>query len=146
MRRVAPDGPVYQAGTLSGNPLAMAAGLATLQALADGSAYAALERASAMLADGLRTAAAQAGVPLQVARVGSMLCPFFRSQPVHNYEQALACDTAGYAKFFGAMLDRGVLLPPSAFETWFLSTAHDTAAVEQTLAAAREAFAAVGRP
>jgi glutamate-1-semialdehyde 2,1-aminomutase len=146
MRRVAPDGPVYQAGTLSGNPLAMAAGLATLEALADGSAYATLERTSVKLAEGLRDAAARAGVPLQVARVGSMLCPFFSSQPIHNYEQALACDTAAYAKFFGAMLDRGVMLPPSAFETWFVSTAHDNAAIEQTIAAAREAFAAVGRP
>jgi glutamate-1-semialdehyde 2,1-aminomutase len=123
----------------------MAAGLATLQALADGTAYAALERASATLAEGLRTVAARAGVPLQVARVGSMLCPFFSAQPVHNYEQALACDTAAYARFFGAMLDRGVMLPPSAFETWFVSTAHDAAAIEQTVAAAREAFAAVGR-
>jgi glutamate-1-semialdehyde 2,1-aminomutase len=146
MRRIAPEGPVYQAGTLSGNPLAMAAGLATLEALADGTAYAALERASATLADGLRVAAAQAGVPLQVQRVGSMLCPFFSSQPIHNYEQALKCDTVGYAQFFGAMLDRGILLPPSAYETWFLSTAHDPAAIEQTLAAARESFAAVGRP
>jgi glutamate-1-semialdehyde 2,1-aminomutase len=73
-----------------------------------------------------------------------MLCPFFSPQPVHNFEQALRCDTAAYARFFRAMLDRGVILPPSQFETWFLSTAHDDAALEQTLAAAREAFTLAG--
>jgi glutamate-1-semialdehyde 2,1-aminomutase len=145
MSRVAPCGPVYQAGTLSGNPLATAAGLATLEALADGTAYTTLEHSAAMLADGLKDAAARAGVALQVNRVGSMLCPFFSGRPIRNYEHALGCDTAAYAAFFNGMLDRGVILPPSQFETWFLSTAHDDTAIEQTLAAAREAFTLVGR-
>jgi glutamate-1-semialdehyde 2,1-aminomutase len=143
MRQVAPDGPVYQAGTLSGNPLAMAAGIATLQALRDGLAYTRLEQASAALEAGLTDAARTAGVPLYCTRVGSMFCPFFSDRPIENYEQALGSDTKAFATFFGVMLDRGVTLPPSQFETWFLSTEHDAECIEQTLAAAREALAAV---
>jgi len=150
MRQVAPDGPVYQAGTLSGNPLAMAAGIATLDALADGdgAAYAQLEAAGAALEAGLRQAAAGAGCPVCLTRVGSMLCVFFLAeagQAVTDYAGATACRADRYAAFFGAMLDRGIMLAPSAFEAWFVSTAHDADAIDQTLAAAHEAFAAATR-
>jgi glutamate-1-semialdehyde 2,1-aminomutase len=140
MRQVAPDGPMYQAGTLSGNPLAMAAGIATLKLLRDGDAYARLEKSSAALESGLAEAARAAGVPLTVTRVGSMVCPFFLPQAPANYEQALKSDTKAFAAFFRAMLDAGVCLPPSQFETWFVSTAHDEAAIAATLAAARKAL------
>ncbi|HYO10096.1 MAG TPA: glutamate-1-semialdehyde 2,1-aminomutase [Tepidisphaeraceae bacterium] len=142
MELVSPVGPMYQAGTLSGNPLAMAAGIATLEILREEGAYDALEKTGAALSDGLRDAADAAGVPLTINRVGSMLCPFFATagQKVENYEDATACDTARYAAFFHAMLDRGVYLPPSQFEAWFIGLAHDEDAVKQTLKAAREAF------
>lgn len=144
MRQIAPDGPVYQAGTLSGNPLAMAAGIATLESLRDGQAYARLEQTGASLAAGLDRAAAAAEVPVYVTRVGSMIGCFFtgdgRRGAVIDYEQAAACDTAAFALFFSAMLQRGVLLPPSQFETWFISTAHDEACIEQTINAAFESF------
>jgi glutamate-1-semialdehyde 2,1-aminomutase len=142
MALVSPEGPMYQAGTLSGNPLAMAAGLATLEALQDGEAYVQLETTAAMLADGLAAAAKKAGVPVQLQRVGSMLCPFFSPSPIDNYEQAVACDTAAFARFWGVMLDEGVTLPPSQFEAWFVSTAHDEAAIKATLKAAAKAFKA----
>ena len=142
MRQVSPDGPVYQAGTLSGNPLAMAAGIATLEQL-DGVVYAQLRQSGAVLAAGLGEAASQAGVSLTVQHVGSMVCPFFRDEPVRNYEDAMDCSTAAFAVFFKAMLDRGVILPPSQFETWFISTRHDEATIRETLDAAREAFALV---
>ena len=146
MRQVAPDGPIYQAGTLSGNPLAMAAGIATLNALRDGRAYEHLEAMSARLMAGLADAAAAAGVPVCCTRVGSMVCCFFvRSEgdQVENYEQAVSCDTAAFSRFFGAMLDRGVVLPPSQFETWFVSTAHDEAMIDKAINAAAEAFQVV---
>ncbi|BAM02750.1 glutamate-1-semialdehyde 2,1-aminomutase [Phycisphaera mikurensis] len=147
MRQVAPDGPVYQAGTLSGNPLAMAAGQAQLDALAaDGfAAYRRLEAASARLEEGLRGLAADAGCPLTTTRVGSMLGVFFVEEdgsPVRDYADATAQSTRRYAAFFGAMLDAGVILAPAAFECWFVSTAHDDEAIEHTLAAAGPAFAA----
>jgi glutamate-1-semialdehyde 2,1-aminomutase len=143
MRHVAPDGPIYQAGTLSGNPVAMAAGLATLDVLQEEGVYEQLEASSKTLADGLREAAKAAGVGVYVTQVGSMVCPFITDQPVHNYADALRCDTDAFAVFFAAMLDRDVILPPSQFETWFVSTEHDAECIEHTLAAAREAFAAV---
>ena len=142
MAHVSPEGPMYQAGTLSGNPLAMAAGLATLEALADGQAYVQLETTAAALATGLAAAAKKAGVAVQVQRVGSMLCPFFSATPIENYEQAVRCDTQAFARFWGSMLDQGVTLPPSQFEAWFVSTAHDDAAVKATLKAAAKAFKA----
>ncbi|MEO0514546.1 MAG: glutamate-1-semialdehyde 2,1-aminomutase [Planctomycetota bacterium] len=147
MRQVAPDGPMYQAGTLSGNPLAMAAGTAMLDALAadDFAAYAALETISAQLEAGLRTAAEKANCPIYLTRVGSMLCPFFvnaHGEEVHNYADATATRTDRYAAFFGTMLDEGVMLAPAAFEAWFVSTQHDESCITRTLAAAEEAFAA----
>ena len=147
MRQVAPDGPMYQAGTLSGNPLAMAAGIATLECLAadDFAAYAQLEQTSATLEQGLRDAAAAAGCPIYLTRVGSMLCPFFvntSGDEVHNYADATATRTDRYAAFFGTMLDEGVMLAPAAFEAWFVSTQHDESCITRTLEAAEKAFAA----
>jgi glutamate-1-semialdehyde 2,1-aminomutase len=139
MERVAPAGDVYQAGTLSGNPLATAAGLATLRLLGE-DAYARLDALTGRLADGLREAAA--GLPVQVCHTTGLLTVFFSEEPVRDYDDAKACDTERYAAFCRAMLDRGVYLPPSQFEAWFPSLAHTDAHVERTLAAAREAFAA----
>jgi glutamate-1-semialdehyde 2,1-aminomutase len=146
MHQLSPRGPVYQAGTLSGNPLAMAAGIATLEQLADGTIIAALEIQSAKLVAGLVAAAAKSAVPVSCTRVGSMLCCFFvpaQGDTVDNYAAATACDTEAFAVFFRAMLDQGVVLPPSQFETWFVSAAHDTAAIDQTIEAAAVAFSAV---
>jgi len=139
MENVAPAGDVYQAGTLSGNPLATAAGLATL-ALLDGDAYARLDALSARLADGLRTAADAAGVPLHVTRATGLLTPFFHSGPVADYEDAKAADADRGAAFSRAMIDRGIFLPPSRFEAWFPSLAHTDEQIDRTLAAAAEAL------
>ncbi|MEE9212239.1 MAG: glutamate-1-semialdehyde 2,1-aminomutase [Phycisphaeraceae bacterium] len=145
MRQIAPDGPVYQAGTLSGNPLAMAAGIATLDTLREDDAYTQLERTAAALAGGLTQAATKAGIPVCIRRVGSMLTCFFNGGPVENYDQAVASDTGSFAVFFRSMLDAGVVLPPSQFECWFVSTAHDDTCIEQTLEAADAAFNAVAQ-
>jgi glutamate-1-semialdehyde 2,1-aminomutase len=139
MERVAPAGDVYQAGTLSGNPLATAAGLATL-ALLDADAYTRLEQLAATLAAGLREAAAAAGVPAHVTHATGLLTLFFREGPVTAYADAQACDLDRFAAFCRAMLARGVYLPPSQFEAWFPSLAHTDAHVERTLAAAGEAL------
>ncbi len=146
MERMAPVGPVYQAGTLSGNPLAMASGIATLDALAaiEG-AYARLDELGARLAAGLERAASEAGVALAVARVGSLLTPFFRAALPRNYAEAREADTAAFARFHAGMLERGVLLPPSQFETWFVSLAHDEVAIDATIEAARDALADAAR-
>ncbi len=136
---VAPEGPVYQAGTLSGHPLAMAAGLATLHAL-DASRWPPFEDLVADLADGLRDAADAAGCAASVARVGPMLTVFFRPTPPTDATEALASDRDAYGRFFGAMLDRGILLPPSPFEAWFPSMAHGRDEVTATVDAARAAF------
>lgn len=140
MRQMAPDGPVYQAGTLAGNPVVMAAGVAVLTELARSDTW---EHASQMtneLAAGLTDAAQSAKIDVQVQHVGTMLTPFFNSQPVTDYATARASDTRRYAAFFHALLKRGVFPPPSAFETWFLSAAHTQTEVEQTVAAAAAAF------
>jgi len=141
MVKIAPEGPVYQAGTLSGHPLAMAAGCATLDLLTP-DVYAGLEQTGAALEAGLRDAAAQAGRQVGIARVGSLLTVFFRSGAPRDGAEALESDRDAYARFFGSMLDQGVLLAPSQFEAWFISAAHGVAEVEETLAAARKAFAA----
>ena len=141
MAQIAPEGPVYQAGTLSGHPLAMAAGIATLDALVP-EVYARLERTGAALEAGLREAAAEAGREVAIARVGSLLTVFFRAGVPRSWAEAGTSDRDAYARFFGAMLDGGVLLAPSQFEAWFISAAHGEAEVEETLAAARKAFAA----
>ena len=142
MERVAPLGPVYQAGTLSGNPLAVAAGLATLRALRDGAAYPRLDALGAGAEAGLRRAAEKAGTPLTVNRVGSMLTAFFTGDPVTDYASARRADTARYGRFFHAMLERGVYLAPSQFEAAFLSLAHGEADVDHVGRAAMEALAA----
>jgi glutamate-1-semialdehyde 2,1-aminomutase len=135
---VAPEGPVYQAGTLSGNPLATAAGLATLSLL-DAAAYRHLDRLAQALVEGLAGAFADAGMPARVQRAGSLFSVFMTADEVSDYEAARRQDTAAYARFFHAMLDRGVYLPPSAFEAWFVSIVHTDAEVDRVLTAAREA-------
>ncbi|OJW21662.1 MAG: glutamate-1-semialdehyde-2,1-aminomutase [Planctomycetales bacterium 71-10] len=142
MTKVSPVGPIYQAGTLSGNPLAMAAGLATLELLREPGAYDRLEALAVRLADGLESAAREAGVPHVVQRVGSMVTLFFHDGPVRNYEDAKGSDTSLFARFFWEMLARGVYLPCSQFEAAFVSLAHTEADVDHTVAAAREALAA----
>jgi len=139
MEQVAPVGPVYQAGTLSGNPLAVAAGLATLHAL-DDTAYHRLDAGGDEVASGLRSAAAAAGVPLTVNRVGSMLTAFFTDGPVSDYASARQADTESFAKWFQRLLAAGVALPPSQFEAAFVSTAHDEEALAFLERALRESF------
>jgi glutamate-1-semialdehyde 2,1-aminomutase len=140
MAMVAPSGPMYQAGTMSGNPLATAAGLATLRALGAPGVYDRLEAMGAKLAAGLREAAAAAGVTVQVNQVGSMLTVFFTDRPVTGWPSADTCDRKRYGAFFHAMLTRGVYFPPAQFEACFISLAHTDADLEATLVAAREAF------
>lgn len=145
MDYVSPAGPVYQAGTLSGNPLAMAAGLETVRILREDPPYARLEALGARLEDGLRRAATDAKVPHVVQRVGSMITLFFNPDPVHNYEDAKRSDTALFARFFWEMLARGIYLPCSQFEAAFISDAHSQDDIDNTVNAAREALhAAVG--
>jgi glutamate-1-semialdehyde 2,1-aminomutase len=141
MNRVAPLGGVYQAGTLSGNPLAVAAGLATLRALEDRAVYDRLEALGASLESGIRTAAAASEVPVAVNRVGSLLTTFFTDGPVTDYASAKRADTARYARFFHAMLDRGVFLAPSQFEAAFVSLAHSEQDIAAASRACREAMA-----
>ncbi|HUJ76603.1 MAG TPA: glutamate-1-semialdehyde 2,1-aminomutase [bacterium] len=138
MRLVAPLGPVYQAGTLSGNPVAMAAGLATLQVLADDECYATLARRSQALVEGLQSIGRETGVALQTTYFGGMLGFFFSEKPVRNYEDALACDLQRFTRFFRGMLMEGIYLAPSAFEAVFMSLAHSDADVARTLEAARK--------
>ena len=137
---VAPAGPVYQAGTLSGNPLAVAAGLKTLEILRRPGTYERLEVIAEKLASGLAAAAAKAGVPLTVNRVGSMFTCFFTSDPVTDYASAKRSDTVKFARFFRALLEGGVYFPPSQFEAAFVSTAHSEADVTLTIEAAAKAF------
>jgi glutamate-1-semialdehyde 2,1-aminomutase len=146
MSRVAPLGPVYQAGTLSGNPLAVAAGLATLRALEDPTVYDRLEQLGARFARGIAEAAAAAGIPVTVNRVGSMLTTFFTGGPVTDYASARQADTARYARFFHAMLDRGVFLAPSQFEAAFVSLAHSERDLDLAARACREAMTIAASP
>jgi glutamate-1-semialdehyde 2,1-aminomutase len=143
MSRVMPAGPVFQAGTLSGNPLATAAGLATLQELRAHPPYQRLEQLGQTLANGLTQATRAAGLPHQLTRVGSMWTLFFNPQPVADYDTARQSDTARFARFFWAMLDRGIYLPCSQFEAAFLSAVHTEKHIEETLAAARDALPTV---
>ena len=133
---LAPLGPVYQAGTLSGNPLAMAAGIAALEELAASNAYARLEQLGAGLEAGMKDAAKSAGVPVQFNRCGSMFCGYFTSQPVHNVAEAMQSDRERFKKYFHGLLEAGVYLAPSQFEAGFMSTAHTEADIEQTVKAA----------
>jgi glutamate-1-semialdehyde 2,1-aminomutase len=140
MSMVAPEGPVYQAGTLAGNPLAMAAGIATLRLLQQEDPYDRLEALASRLEEGLREAIAEAEAPAIVQRVGSMLTIFFTSVPVRDYASARSCDTHRFARFFARMLEQGFLIPPSQFEAWFLSLAHTQEEVAATIEAARRAL------
>jgi glutamate-1-semialdehyde 2,1-aminomutase len=142
MDRVAPAGPVYQAGTLSGNPLAVAAGLATLRRLQKENPYSQLETLGARLERGLRDAALKAGVPVQLNRAGSMFTLFFTDREVFDFATAKTCDTQRFNRFFRSMLDQGIYLPPSQFEAAFISTAHTEADIDRTIEAATKALKA----
>jgi glutamate-1-semialdehyde 2,1-aminomutase len=139
MDLVSPAGPVYQAGTLSGNPLAMVAGIWSLKRLSRG-LYRRLGSMGEALAIGLADAARDAGVPLQVNAIGSMITPFFTTERVRNFKSAVSADTAAFGVFFNAMLERGIYLPPSQFESWFLSGAHSARDIQKTVEDAREAM------
>jgi len=140
MEEMAPVGKVYQAGTLSGNPLAMSAGLATLELLSDGGVYAELEEKANYLAEGLSQASAAAGVPVLLNRVGSMGCGFFSDKPIADFAGAMKARADVYATFFQEMLNRGVYLAPSQFEAFFISLAHSKAELDHTIEAAKAAF------
>jgi glutamate-1-semialdehyde 2,1-aminomutase len=143
MEMVAPVGPMYQAGTLSGNPLAMTAGIETLKVLQGPGVWEQLESTGARLMDGLVEAAADANVPIQHNRVGTMFGLYFTEEPVTNWESAQQADTGRFAAYFQSMLEQGIYLAPSQFEVGFLSTAHETAEIEATIVAAAQAFATV---
>ena len=143
MERVAPLGPVYQAGTLSGNPLAMRAGLATLPKLEAAGFYEEVNRKAQRLAEGLRVALKESGVAGQVNVAGSLLTIFFTDQPVRNYADAKKSDSARFAAFFHGMLDRGIFLAPSQYEALFVSAAHTDADIDRTISAARETLASI---
>jgi glutamate-1-semialdehyde 2,1-aminomutase len=143
MDKLAPLGPVYQAGTLSGNPLAVTAGLAILKLLRESNPYEQLERLGSKLEQGLRAAASEAGIPATVNRVGSMLTAFFTEGPVTDWPSAKKSDTNQYARYFRAMLEEGIYLAPSQFECAFVSLAHTDELIEKTIDAARRAILAV---
>ena len=143
MSQISPAGPIYQAGTLSGNPVAMAAGLAMLELVQEPGFHDRLSASAARLCAGLEAAAADAGVAVTTTQVGAMFGLFFTDQKVETYAQAVACDITAFNTFFHAMLERGVFLAPSAYEAGFLSSAHDDSIIEATLEAAREAFKVV---
>jgi glutamate-1-semialdehyde 2,1-aminomutase len=140
MRNLSPSGGVYQAGTLSGNPLAMTAGIETLKLLQADGFYQKLEEKSAYLASGIAKGARDAGVPIYSTRVGSMFCAFFTKGEAHDWTSAATCDTKSFAKYFLSMLEQGIYLAPSQFETAFVSIAHDQADMDSTIAAAAKAF------
>jgi len=143
MEQVAPSGPIYQAGTLSGNPVAMAAGLATLDLIQVPGFHTDLERRTHALCDGLEAAAREAGVAFTTTRAPGMFGLYFREGPVETFEDAKASDTARFNRFFHGMLDRGVYLAPSAFEAGFMSSAHGDAEIAHTVEAARASFAEI---
>jgi len=144
MSRIAPEGPVYQAGTLSGNPLVMAAGAAMLDALSDGSVYRRIEELAQHLENGMNAAIKRAEVEASVTRVGSMLTVFFRREAPTDYAEARESDTVAFGRFHAGMRERGVLLPPSQFETWFVSAAHTETEIDETVRAAHEAMREAG--
>lgn len=145
MDHVLPVGKVFQAGTLSGNPLATAAGIATIKQLRDDPPYKRLEELSQVLSDGLTSAAASAGVPHQIARVGSMLTLFFTSEPVVDGATSARCDTARYANFFWSLVNRGIYLPCSQFETFFVSASHTEREIHRTLDAVEDVFSELSK-
>ena len=138
MDHVLPVGQVFQAGTLSGNPIATAAGSATLRTLRDENPYPQLESIGQQLAEGLAAAASAAGIPHQLQRVGSMMTLFFNEDPVEGWQQASSCNTERFSRYFWGMMDRGVYMPCSQYEALFVSTAHTAEDIQQTLEAAGE--------
>ncbi|HIJ35773.1 MAG TPA: glutamate-1-semialdehyde 2,1-aminomutase, partial [Deltaproteobacteria bacterium] len=140
MSRMAPEGEIYQAGTLSGNPLAMAAGIATLNILKNGNIYETLEKKSALLFSGLEKAASKADVPVKINRVGSMGTLFFTTSGVTDFQSAKACDEKRFIQYFRRMLEQGIYLAPSPFETSFISHAHTEEMIEKTIRCATNAF------
>jgi glutamate-1-semialdehyde 2,1-aminomutase len=145
MQQIAPLGPVYQAGTLSGNPLAVMAGIETLQLLREPGVYERLEATARQLCDGVQDAASRAGVPVYSTRVGSMFCTFFTDQPVTDYASASTSDTARFRRYFHTLLDGGIYVAPSQFEAGFVSTAHTDDDIERTIATSYQAFQAAAR-
>ena len=143
MQTVAPAGAMYQAGTLSGNPLAMSAGIATLNGLREPGVFDSLVAGTTKLGEGISAAAESAGVPLYHTQAGTMFCFFFSEEPVTNWDTAARCDTQTFARFFRAMLERGIYFPPSQYESWFFSTAHTDEIVVATVQAAQTAFAEI---
>ena len=143
MQTVAPAGSMYQAGTLSGNPLAMSAGITTLKRLGEPGVFDKLVDGTTKLSEGISAAAEAAGVPLYPTQAGTMFCFFFSQQPVTNWDTAAQCDTQTFARFFRAMLERGIYFPPSQYESWFFSTAHTDEIVVATIQAAQTAFAEI---
>lgn len=144
MQEVAPAGPMYQAGTLSGNPLAVAAGIETLRAIGQPGVFEALEHSTTRLIEGLAEAAADAGIPVQTAQVGSLFGMFFNDRPVHSWDDAATSDADRFGRWFQSMLAQGIYLAPSQFETGFLSTAHTSADIDQTIEATRAAMRQIG--
>jgi glutamate-1-semialdehyde 2,1-aminomutase len=140
MDQLAPLGPVYQAGTLSGNPLAMAAGIASLKMLRDDAPYKHLENTGQQLAKGLQDIAHDKGIPLQIPQIGSMYCLFFSEEKVNNFEQAISCNHMSFNSVFHKMIEYGVYLPPSSYETCFISTKHTDQEVSHTLEAFSHSF------
>jgi len=143
MELMAPAGPVYQAGTLSGNPLAMAAGIATLKGLRQPGLWAQLEASSEELVAGIGAAAKRSGTALQQHRVGTMFSAFFSDRPVYDYATAAKSNTDRFARYFNVMLENGVYLAPSQFEAGFMSSAHGPSEIERTIKAAEKAFASL---
>ena len=143
MKTVAPLGPMYQAGTLSGNPVAMAAGIATLEELQKPGVYDLLDRKGAALAEGLGAAFAEAEIPARVNRVGSLLTIFFTGEPVTDMDSASATDRERFGRFFHAIVEEGVYPPPSQFEAWFVSLAHSDQDIADTVSAAKRALSAI---
>lgn len=140
MEKLSPAGGIYQAGTLSGNPLAMSAGIATLNILKQPGFYQKLDEKSGLVAEGIAKAAKDAGYPIYSTRVGSMFCAFFSKNAVYDWPSASQCDTQAFAKYFLAMLNEGIYLAPSQYETAFVSAAHTDADIEKTIAAASKCF------
>ena len=143
MDTIAPDGPVYQAGTLAGNPLAMAAGLATVKTLKDENPYPHFEKLAAQLADGVAQGAEKHGILMQQNRIGGMMCRFFTGTPVTDLDSAMNCDTERFTQYFKAMLEEGIYMAPSQFEAGFISSAHTEDDIDKTIEAHEKSLTSI---